>query len=88
MQKSVLKTALGLDPAVVEGAGIEGDSIMVSARPRRPAPRCPVCGRRCDGYDTQDRPTNRLESPGQSSHSIQPRQLTPRYVALTAAHLP
>lgn len=27
-------------------------SIVVAARPRKAAPRCPVCGRRCDGYDT------------------------------------
>ena len=61
MQKSVLKTALGLGPAVVEGARIEGDSIIVSARPRRAAPRCPVCGRRCDGYDTL--PARRWRAP-------------------------
>lgn len=47
MPNSVIKRALGL-----EGARIEGESIIVSARPRRRAPRCPVCGRRCDAYDT------------------------------------
>lgn len=48
MLKSVLKTALGLEGAVVEGVRIEGESIIVSAGPRRAAPRCPVCGRRCE----------------------------------------
>lgn len=52
MPNSVLKIALGLGGAVVEGVRIEGESIIVSARPRRRAPRCPVCGRRCDAYDT------------------------------------
>ena len=52
MLKSVLKRALGLGTAVVEGARIEGESTIVSARPRRAALRCPACGRRCDGYDT------------------------------------
>lgn len=51
MWKSILKNGLGLAGAVVESARIEGDSIIVSARPRRRAPRCPVCGRLCDGYD-------------------------------------
>lgn len=61
MQKSVLKSALGLGPAAVEGARIEGDSIIATARPRRAAPRCPVCGRRCDGYDTL--PARRWRAP-------------------------
>ena len=52
MDSSVLKIALGLGGAVVEGARIEWESIIVSARPRWRAPRCPVCGRRCDAYDT------------------------------------
>ena len=51
MPNSLLKKALQLGPAVVEGARIEGDSIIVSARPRRRAPRCPECGRRCGLYD-------------------------------------
>lgn len=51
MWKSILKNGLGLAGAVVESARIEGDSIIVSARPRRRAPRRPVCGRLCDGYD-------------------------------------
>ena len=37
MPKSVLKRALGLGTAVVEGARIEGESIIVSARLRRAA---------------------------------------------------
>lgn len=61
MQESVLKRALGLGPAVVEGVGIEGESIIVAARPRRAAPRCPVRGRRCDGYDTL--PARRWRAP-------------------------
>lgn len=61
MQESVLKRALGLGTAVVEGARIEGDSIIVSARPRRAAPRCPVCGRRRDGYDAL--PARRWRAP-------------------------
>ena len=28
-----------------------GGSIIVSARPRRSAHRCPECGRRCRAYD-------------------------------------
>lgn len=51
MLNSLLKRALGLERTVVEGARIEGDSIIVSVRPRRAAPRCPVCGRRCGAYD-------------------------------------
>ena len=51
MWKSILKNGLGLAGAVVESARIEGDSITVSARPRRRAPRRPVRGRPCDGYD-------------------------------------
>ena len=61
MQESALKTALGLGPAVAEGARTEGDSMIVSARPRGAAPRCPVCGRRCDGYDTL--PARRRRAP-------------------------
>lgn len=49
--KSIAKKGAGLDGAVVESIRIEGDSIIVSARPRKRAPRCPVCGRRCDAYD-------------------------------------
>ena len=51
MPNSVLKEALGLGRSVIEGVRIEGGSTIISARPRRRAPRCPVCGRRCDGYD-------------------------------------
>lgn len=65
MLKSVLKRALGLGAAVVEGARIEGESIIVSARPRRAALRCPACGRRCDGYDTL--PARRWRAPDAGS---------------------
>ena len=51
MPNSVLKEALGLGRSVIEGVRIEGGSTIISARPRRRAPRCPVCGRRCDGWD-------------------------------------
>lgn len=51
MLNSLLKRTLGLERTVVEGARIEGDSIIVSVRPRRAAPRRPVCGRRCVAYD-------------------------------------
>ena len=61
MLKSVLKRALGLGTAVVEGARIEGESTIVSARPRRAALRCPACGRRCDGHDTL--PARRWRAP-------------------------
>lgn len=61
MLKSVLKRALGLGTAVVEGARIEGESIIVSARPRRAALRCPACGRRRDGCDTL--PARRRRAP-------------------------
>ena len=65
MQKSVLKRARGLGTAVVEGVGIEGESISVAAGPRRAAPRCPVRGRRCDGYDAP--PARRWRAPGAGS---------------------
>ena len=65
MLKSVLKGALELGPAVVEGVRIEDGSIIVSARPRKRAPRCPVCGRRCDGYDTL--PPRRWRAPDAGS---------------------
>lgn len=51
MCKSMAEKGAGLDGAVVESIRIKGDSIIVSARPRKRAPRCPVCGRRCDAYD-------------------------------------
>ena len=51
MPNSVPKEALGPVRSATGGAGVEGGSAIVSARPRRRAPRCPVCGRRCDGYD-------------------------------------
>lgn len=66
MWKSILKNGLGLAGAVVESARIEGDSITVSARPRRRAPRRPVRGRLCDGYDRLPPRRWRALDPGQS----------------------
>ena len=51
MPNSVPEEALGPVRSATGGAGVEGGPAIVSARPRRRAPRCPVCGRRCDGYD-------------------------------------
>lgn len=39
MPNSVLKEALGLGRSVIEGVRIEGGSTIISARPRRRAPR-------------------------------------------------
>lgn len=65
MLKSVLKRALGLGTAVVEGARTEGESIIVSAGPRRAALRRPARGRRCDGYDAL--PARRWRAPDAGS---------------------
>lgn len=65
MQKSVLKRALGLGTDVADGVRIEGESIIVAAGPRRAAPRCPVRGRRCDGYDAL--PARRWRAPDAGS---------------------
>ena len=51
MSNNVLRETLGSDRSMIEGAGIEGGSTIVSASSRRRAPRCPVCSRRCGGYD-------------------------------------
>ena len=48
---SLLKKSLGLRGAVVESVREEGCSVIVSARPRRRSPRCPVCGKACGAYD-------------------------------------
>lgn len=66
MWKSILKNGLGPAGAVVESARIEGDSTIVSARPRRRAPRRPACGRLCDGYDRLPPRRWRAPDPGQS----------------------
>lgn len=66
MWRSMLKNGLGLAGAVVESARIEGDSTIVSARPRRRAPRRPVRGRLCDGYDRLPPRRWRALDPGQS----------------------
>ena len=68
MWRSMLKNGLGLAGAVVESARIEGDSIIVSARPRGRAPRRPVRGRPCDGYD-------RLPARSRARHRPVPRRL-------------
>ncbi len=65
MQESVLKRALGLGTDVADGVRIEGESIIVAAGPRRAAPRCPVRGRRCDGYDAL--PARRWRAPDAGS---------------------
>ena len=51
MRTSLLKKCLGLAGAVVESAREEHGDVIVRARPRKAAPRCPVCGRRCRAYD-------------------------------------
>ena len=51
MHDSLLKNSLGLAGAVVESVRDEAGDVVVSARPRKAAPRCPVCGRRCRAYD-------------------------------------
>ena len=61
MNASLLKKCLGLGEAVVESVRGEGDSIVVCARPRKAAPRCPECGRRCAAYDTL--PARRWRAP-------------------------
>ena len=52
MENSVLKQALGLHQSVIENVRVEANSIVISARPRKKALRCPVCKKRCDAYDT------------------------------------
>lgn len=51
MHDSLLKNSLGLAGAVVESVREEAGDVVVAARPRKAAPRCPVCGRRCRAYD-------------------------------------
>ena len=51
MHDSLLKNSLGLAGAVVESVRDEAGDVVVSARPRKAAPRCPVRGRRCRAYD-------------------------------------
>ncbi|MGH2805594.1 MAG: ISL3 family transposase, partial [Thermoleophilaceae bacterium] len=46
---------LGLARAVVEDVFLDGDAVVVCVRPRaRQQGRCPVCRRRCPGYDWGD----------------------------------
>ena len=75
MPDSVLKEALGLGRSVIEGVRIEGGPAIVSARPRRRAPRCPVCGRRCDGYDRLATRRWRAMSRARGSSTHPPRLL-------------
>jgi len=43
---------LGLARAVVEDVFLDGEAVVVCVRPRaRERGRCPVCRRRCAGYD-------------------------------------
>lgn len=50
--KRILCRLLAVTPAVVVGVRFEGDSLVVSCRPRKGRERrCPVCGRRCRQYD-------------------------------------
>ncbi len=51
MRINLLKKCLGLAGAVVESAREEHGDVIVRARPRKAAPRCPACGRRCRPYD-------------------------------------
>lgn len=53
----ILRYALGLVKTVVEGVWLEGGRALVSVRPwAREGLRCPVCGRRCERYDTARSP--------------------------------
>jgi transposase len=46
---------LGLARAVVEDVFLDGDAVVVCVRPRaREQGRCPICRRRCPGYDWGD----------------------------------
>lgn len=51
--KKILYQLLGLALTVITGIRLEGDSLVVSVRPRKGrALRCPECGRRCARYDS------------------------------------
>lgn len=53
----ILRYALGLVKTAVEGVRLEGGRAVVSVRPwAREGLRCPVCGRRCEHYDTTRSP--------------------------------
>jgi transposase len=55
--RSILRLALGLAKTVLLGARVEGDRVVVSVRPHESRRRrCPVCGRRCDVYDSRPQP--------------------------------
>ena len=53
----ILRFALALAHTVIESVRIDGDRIVVGVRPwRRRGLRCPVCGRRCECYDSRPGP--------------------------------
>jgi len=53
----ILRHVLGLAHTVIKSATIDGDRIVVDVRPhKRHGLRCPVCGRKCEHYDTSDGP--------------------------------
>ena len=52
VDNSMLKEALGLEGAAVAGwEEVPDGSVVVDARPRAAAPRCPVCGGRRGACD-------------------------------------
>jgi transposase len=56
----ILRHALALAHAVIECARIEGDAVVVGARPRKShALRCPACGGKCACYDGSPSPGRR-----------------------------
>lgn len=56
----MLRHALALAHAVIEYARIEGDAVVVGARPRKShALRCPACGGECACYDGSPSPGRR-----------------------------
>ena len=53
----ILRYVLGLAHTVIKSATIEDDRVVVDVRPhKRYGLRCPVCGRKCDRYDTSGAP--------------------------------
>ena len=53
----ILRYVLGLTHTVIKFVTIEDDRVVVDVRPHKShGLRCPVCGRKCDHYDTSDAP--------------------------------
>lgn len=53
----ILRYVLGLTHTVIRFAAIEDERAVIDVRPhKRYGLRCPVCGRRCEHYDTSDGP--------------------------------